>query len=76
MGVLRSVADELRERDRQALLRLAAEERVALSLRLGELDLATYCGSHGVDRATGLERLRQQRQRGRTFSACMSLQAD
>jgi hypothetical protein len=73
---MRSVADELRQRDRWAVLRLSAEERVALAFRLGELDLEIFCDSQGIDRATGIRRLRRRRQLGRTPSACMSLEAD
>jgi hypothetical protein len=73
---MRSVADELREEDRRAVLRLSAEERVALAFRLGERDLEIFCASQGIDRATGLRRLRQRRQQGRLPSACMSLEVD
>lgn len=71
---MRSVADEVRERDRRDVARLSVDERIALALRLGELDLELYCGSRGLDRGSGLRRLRQQRQQGRVFSACMSLE--
>jgi hypothetical protein len=71
---MRSVADEVRERGRRELARLSAEERIALAFRLGELDLELYCGSHGLDRDRGLRQLRRQRQQGRVFSACMSLE--
>jgi hypothetical protein len=73
---MRSVADEVRERDRQAVQRLSAQERVELAFHLGDLDLEAFCASHGLDRASGLRRLRQQRQRGRSRSACMSLATD
>jgi hypothetical protein len=71
-----SVADEVRERDRQAVQQLSAAERIALAFRLGELDLEIFCASHGLDRGTGLRRLRQRRQQGRTPSACMNLEPE
>jgi hypothetical protein len=71
---MRSVADEVRERDRRDVARLSVDERIALALRLGELDLGLYCSGSGLDRSHGLRRLRQQRQQGRAHSACMSLE--
>ncbi|HLX06489.1 MAG TPA: hypothetical protein VKY89_01365 [Thermoanaerobaculia bacterium] len=68
------MADEVRERDRRDVARLSVDERIALALRLGELDLELYCSGNGLDRGSGLRRLRQQRQQGRALSACMSLE--
>jgi hypothetical protein len=72
---MRSVADEVRERDRRAILRLSAQERLDLAFHLGELDLEAFCASHRLDRESGLRLLRRQRQQGRNRSACMSLEA-
>lgn len=71
---MRSVAEEVRGRDR-AIQQLSAHERVELALHLGQLDLEAFCASHGLDRASGLHRLRRQRQQGRGYSACMTLKA-
>ncbi|MFL6197109.1 MAG: hypothetical protein ACJ75H_23185 [Thermoanaerobaculia bacterium] len=69
---MRSVADELRERDRAAIRRLSPQERIELALKLGDEDLATFCQAQGVDRETGLRILQRRRQAGRTPSKCIS----
>lgn len=68
---MRSVADEFRERDREAILRLSPAERMELAFQLGEADLAAFCQAQGVDRETGIRLLQRRRQAGRTPSACM-----
>lgn len=69
---MRSVADELRERDRAAIGRLSPQERIELALQLGDEDLAAFCQAQGVDRETGLRILQRRRQAGRTPSKCIS----
>jgi hypothetical protein len=62
---MRSVADELREEQRQAELALSPDERVRRALAMGELALEAYRAARGIDRATALRELEAQRQRGR-----------
>jgi hypothetical protein len=50
---MRSVADDLKRRDREAVLKLSPDERVELALRLGEEDLDSFCRAQGVDIETG-----------------------
>lgn len=69
---MKSVADELRKRDREAILKLTVEERMELAFKLGEEDLALFCQHQGVDRETGIRLLQQRRQAGRRPSKCMS----
>lgn len=69
---MKSVADELRQRDREAILKLTVEERMELALKLGEEDLALFCQHQGVDRETGIRLLQRRRQAGRQPSKCMS----
>jgi len=62
---MRSVADELRQRTREATEGLSPAERVDLALRLGDEDLELFCRAQNVDRVEALRRLRTQRQKGR-----------
>jgi hypothetical protein len=66
-----SVADELRQRDRQRVLELPVEERIELALRLGEEALEAFAAAQGVDRATAIRLLQRRRQAGRRPSRCM-----
>jgi hypothetical protein len=68
---MRSVADEFRARDREALLKLSFEERLEIAFALGEEDLARFCQAQGVDRETGIRLLQRRRQAGRRPSKCM-----
>lgn len=68
---MRSVADEFRERDREAILKLSPEERIELALKLGDDDLAILCQTQGIDRETAIRLIQRRRQAGRTPSACM-----
>ncbi len=69
---MKSVADELRERDREAIRKLSFEERLELAFKLGEEDLALFCQHKGVDRETGIKLLQRRRQAGRRPSKCIS----
>lgn len=69
---MKSVADELRNRDREAIQQLSVDERIELALKLGDEDLALFCRYQGVDRETGLRLLQRRRQAGRRPSKCMS----
>jgi hypothetical protein len=69
---MKSVAGELRERDREAILKLSVEDRIELAFRLGEEDLALFCQHQGVDRETGIRLLQRRRQTGRRPCKCIS----
>lgn len=66
-----SVADQLRQRDRQRVLEMPVEERIELALRLGEEALEAFAAAQGVDRATAVRLLQRRRQAGRRPSRCM-----
>lgn len=70
---MRSVADELRAEDRQALHTLGAAERVALALALGERDLEIFRAARHppLSPAEARRLLDRQRQRGRRRSGCL-----
>jgi hypothetical protein len=68
---VRSVADELRREDEQAIAALTVAERVQLALRLGEESLAIYMAAQGVDGDTALRDLRKRNQIGRRRSRCL-----
>ena len=69
---MRSVADDLRQKDRAAVLKLTPEERIALALRLGERDLEIFCRAQGLDRKEAIRVLQRRRQAGRRPSRCMT----
>lgn len=69
---MRSVADDLRAELREEARRLSPEERIALSLRLGEEGLERFRQANGLDRETAIRVLERRRQAGRTPSKCMS----
>lgn len=69
---MRSVADELRQRDRETVRALSGQERIELALKLGDEDITAFCEARGVDRATGIQLLQRRRQAGRTPSKCIS----
>jgi hypothetical protein len=64
---MRSVADRLREEDRQALARLSPTARVALALALGERDLELFRHARRpvLSRAEAARLLERGRQAGR-----------
>ena len=68
---MRSVADQLRREDEQAIAALTVAERVEMALRLGEESLAIYMAAQGVDRDTALRELRKRNQIGRRRSRCL-----
>ena len=69
---MRSVADDLRGRDREAFRWLSFEDRLKLVFELGEADLALFCQTQGVDRETAIRLRQRQRQADRRFSQCIS----
>jgi hypothetical protein len=44
---------------------MTLDERVRLAVRLGELGLASYMSTHGVDRRTAASRIKATRRLGR-----------
>lgn len=62
---VRSVADVLEKRTRDAVRAMSPAERIELAFALGEDDLALYMRVHRVDRPTALAILRSNRQIGR-----------
>jgi hypothetical protein len=70
---MRSVADDLRARTRDADARLTPAERVERALRLGDDDLQAFIARHGLSLADARRRLSRQRQLGRRPSRCASV---
>jgi hypothetical protein len=66
------VAEEVREAQREELMRLTPAERVALARRMREDGLARFMAAFRLTRAEAIARIRQQRQTGRRKSRCMS----
>jgi hypothetical protein len=67
---MRSVADDLREEQRQEVQALTADERVALAFRLGERDLEYFMAANHVDRDTAMAHFRRAGAAGRIRSVC------
>ena len=70
---MRSVADLLREEDREAVLALTPDERVCLALVLGERDLELFRLAHDppLPREEATRRLERKRQKGRRPARCI-----
>jgi hypothetical protein len=68
---MRSVADELRRRDREAFANLPVEERIRRVFEMGEIGLEAFRQAQGVDRRTAIRLLQRRRQAGRRPSRCM-----
>ena len=66
-----SVADELRRKTREHVLKMSVPERFAWAFRLGEEDLQTLQASLGLDRDAAILHIQRQRQQGRQRSGCM-----
>jgi hypothetical protein len=73
---MRSVADQLRRETHARVLDLPLMERIALSLRLGDEDVALYAAHANLDRAEARRRLRAQRAHGRRDSRAARLDND
>ncbi|HEX4498346.1 MAG TPA: hypothetical protein VIE43_21900 [Thermoanaerobaculia bacterium] len=69
---MKSVADELRQRDREAAKSLSPAQRLELALAMGDEDIAAFCAARGISRKEGIRLLQRQRQAGRTPSKCIS----
>jgi len=68
--VISRVADDVRRATTARVLEMSVPERIALALALGDQDLALFARMNNLDGEEALRRLRAQRQRGRTPSAC------
>lgn len=67
---MRSVAEQLREEQREEVRRMTVSERLALALRLGDDDLELFSRARSIDRESGIALLRRGRQNGRRPSRC------
>jgi hypothetical protein len=65
---VRSVVDDLRRRDREAVARLSPAERLRLALALGDDDLAIFRRARGLDEATARRELQRRKRHGRAPS--------
>lgn len=69
---MRSVADEIREKQREEERKLSAEERLERAFALGEADLEAYRRAHGLTRQEARRQLQRRRQLERPHpSKCM-----
>lgn len=70
---MRSVVDQLRVEDREAVGSLSPAARVALALALGQRDLEWFRAAHDppLKRGEAAQRLERQRQIGRQRSRCI-----
>lgn len=69
-----SIAHQVREQHLRDVRQLTPLERLLLALSLGDDDLELYAAAHGVSRTEAFRALQGQRQKGRRFSRCLSLQ--
>jgi hypothetical protein len=67
---MRSVADDLRDEQMREMLKLTAEERMELALRLGQRAIEVYMAANQVDRPTAIAALRRAANAGRVPSKC------
>jgi hypothetical protein len=68
---VRSVADALGQRNREALAAMTPAERVQLALRLGDEDVERFRRAHGLDEASARREIGRRRQTGRSRSAAV-----
>ncbi|HEV8231116.1 MAG TPA: hypothetical protein VGQ75_02115 [Thermoanaerobaculia bacterium] len=68
---MKSVADRVREEQREQVGRMPVSERLALAFRLAEDDLQLFAAAGGHDRATAMALLRRARRHGRRASGCL-----
>lgn len=66
------VAEDVRREQREEVMRMTPQERLALGARLRERGLAQYMAAHGLSRDQAIAAIRKQRQAGRRPSRCMS----
>lgn len=67
---MRSVADDFGRELRERVAALTFEERLRLSLELGEQAVAMYCARHGVSDDEARRVFERNKQIGRRPSAC------
>ncbi|HEX8407454.1 MAG TPA: hypothetical protein VF883_01215 [Thermoanaerobaculia bacterium] len=65
------MAEELRKEQREAVIKLPPEERIALAHRLGAEAAAMFASARRIDLASAERHLKQQRRAGRRPSRCM-----
>jgi hypothetical protein len=68
---MRSVAERLRDSDRERAGQMTPAQRVAEALALGQAAIASYAAAHGLDRGEALRRLERNAQLGRRASRVM-----
>ena len=69
---MQSVADRLREEDREEARAMAPAARLRLALALGRRDLETFRAARGIDATTASRLLDRHRLSGRRASACVA----
>ena len=67
---MRSVADELRREQREAMRALSAAQRIAMLDALRERDLAFFMAGQKVSRKEAIRRIAASRRAGRRSSGC------
>lgn len=72
LAAVSRVADSVRDATREASRSLSAEERILLSLRLGDSDASILAGARGISLEEARRIIRAQRQAGRRPSRCAS----
>lgn len=65
------LAEQLREEQRQDVMKMTPEERLELALRLGEDDLQFFMSSNGLEREEAIRVLERFQQAGRKRSRCL-----
>jgi hypothetical protein len=66
-----SVANLLKQHDRDRLARMTPDERVQEALALGQRDIAAYAAAHGLDHLEARRQLERAAQAGRRYSRVM-----
>ena len=72
---MRSIADELRLRDRDRVAGLSVPDRIRLAFTLGDLAVECFSAYNGVPKEVARRRLRALSQRGRRPSRCLTTEA-
>lgn len=67
---MRSVADDLREADADAVRAMTPDERIALARALGDRCVAVFAEAQGLSLEAARAELRRRRQWGRNPSGC------
>jgi hypothetical protein len=67
-----TICERLRHEDRERLMRMTPEERLAEAFALGDAAIEAYAAAHGVDREEARRRLELAGQSGRRPSRVMT----